>query len=385
MESVNLHIVLNAFRYDSRVLKELMSLRESGLVTRQIVAALHEDGMKEKESTPDGLTIWRIRLKTRSLPKNLLFQVIKYCEWSCRLLMAIRRYRLSVVHAHSISALPVGVLIKKLGWCRHLIYDAHELESKRSFKNPMREKLTGFFERWFIRYADKVVVVGDEIADWYVENYRIPRPSVIRNVPLGRGRLELDANSSVLRDLLGLVDSDRIFIFQGVLSERRAIPRFLEVFSQVKSCMHIVFLGYGPMADTIRAYAEKHSNIHYLAAVPPDKVLEYTVGADLGVCGMGVDSLSHRYSLPNKFFEYIMAGLPVLIGDRPEQEAILEQFNCGWAVSDSDVEFIELVNCIDRPELERRRRGALKARECFSWEGEAKKLLDLYRQMLVQA
>jgi glycosyltransferase involved in cell wall biosynthesis len=208
------------------------------------------------------------------------------------------------------------------------------------------------------------------------------RPNVVRNVPVPLQLRDRYKDRAILRDKFSLDAASTVFIYQGLLSEVRAISRFLTVFSRARDDRHIVFLGYGPLETKVHEYAEKHSTIHFLPAVSPDEVLNYTIGADVGVCGMGGGSLSYRYSLPNKFFEYLQAGIPVLVGDRPEQEAIVDQLQCGWSVANGEEELEVQVNSIDRAEVASKTAGAIQAQESFSWDQEASVMLAEYARIM---
>ena len=75
--------------------------------------------------------------------------------------------------------------------------------------------------------------------------------------------------------------------------------------------------------------SETHANIHHVQSVPMKDLLAYTSSATIG-CVLTVDNcLNHKYSLPNKFFEYAMAGLPILVNDLPEMRKLVEKYECG--------------------------------------------------------
>ena len=73
----------------------------------------------------------------------------------------------------------------------------------------------------------------------------------------------------------------------------------------------------------------KQKNIYHVQSVPMNELLSYTSSASIGVCLTIDNCLNHKYSLPNKFFEYAMAGLPMLVSDLPEMRKLVEKYNCG--------------------------------------------------------
>ena len=162
------------------------------------------------------------------------------------------------------------------------------------------------------------------------------------------------------------------------MSPGRGIERIISAFEEIDSAKHLVLMGYGVMEQAVRDAAERHPNIHFQPAVPPEAVQAYTSSADAGICLIENTCLSYYYSLPNKLFEYLMCGLPVLINDMPEQRRIVQQYDCGWVVPESPGQTRALIESLDRDALEARKAGASRAGQSFDWVKESKQLLDMY-------
>lgn len=370
-----LHVFLSTFQHESRVLKECRAIAELGWDKEFLVAGLWEPDLRYEEQDDDGILVWRVALKSRDWSKSLPVQVIKYLEWACRVVARMRSNDLTVIHAHRISALPVGVVLKWLTGAP-LIYDAHELESETNGLSPLRSKLKRWMEGLWIRGANRTITVCDSIADWYEDAYSIDRPTVIRNVPM-RSAVPRE-QSTVLRDLHGIPSSALIYLYQGALSPGRGIDALIEVFAGLDSNRHLVLMGYGLFEDRVRQAAARYSNIHFQPAVPPNLVLYHTASADIGLCLIENTCLSYYYSLPNKLFEYLLSGLPVLVNDMPEQRSIVERFDCGWIVPPSPTGQKALIESIGKEELEAKKTGARQAARDFDWRQEAMLLRDLY-------
>lgn len=373
-----LHLTLNSFVHSSRILKECASAAKLGRDEPIQVVALWEPGL-EIEEEANGVNVWRVALRSRGWPKNLLVQLIKYLEWAYKVVARKRRDRLTIIHAHNVATLPVGALLKWLTGAP-LVYDAHELESETNGLGKFRSRLTRWSESLWIRAADGTVTVCDSIADWYAEAYRMERPAVVRNIPVRD--TSSSGNSTVLRELHGIRDGDLLFLYQGALSPGRGIERIIEAFEAVDAGKHLVLMGYGVLEERVRDAADREPNIHFQPAVPPEMVQRFTGSADVGICLIENTCLSYYYSLPNKLFEYLMCGLPVIINDMPEQRRIVTQYECGWIAPESMQQMRTLLESIDRDALESKKAGALRAGQGLSWDDESERLIEMYAELV---
>ena len=373
-----LHIIATPFTHESRVLKECRAAFDLGWNEPAMVVALWEKGLPNEEEVEPDISVWRVALRSRDWPKNLFVQVFKYIEWLYRIVSRMRKADLTIIHAHSVAALPAGVVLKMVTGVP-LVYDAHELESHANGLSRLRSRLTRWLERLWISGADNTVTVCDSIADWYAREFSMERPVVIRNVPAKPK--DSVGGSTILRELHRIPDGDLIYLYQGALAPGRGVEDLLAVFSKRLHGRHLVLMGYGSLEDEVSAAAAKSPNIHFQAAVPPSEVLRYTSSADIGLCLIENTCLSYYYSLPNKLFEYLLTGLPVMVNDMPEQRQIVERFNCGWVVPSSLTEQVALIESIDAGELERYRAGAARAADAFDWEKEATALRQIYSEL----
>ena len=375
-----LHLILTPFKHESRILKECRAASDLDWGQTTMVTALWEPGLEREEEVESDVAVWRVDLKSRGWPKNLLVQVIKYFELSYRILFRMRSEKITVIHAHSVSAMPIAVMLKWLTGAP-VVYDAHELESEANGLSPLRRTLTRFMEGLWIRGVDRTITVCDSIADWYMNAYSMNRPSVIRNVPF-RSNAPAEI-STVLRDEHGVPNDALLFLYQGALCPGRGIEVLLEIFAELDERRHLVLMGYGILEEQVRYAVSRSPNIHFQPAVPPSKVLYYTASADIGLCLIENTCLSYYYSLPNKLFEYLLSGLPVLVNDMPEQRSIVEHYECGWVVPESRGQQAELIESIDMTAFELRKAGALRAAKSFDWDTEAAKLREVYTSIAI--
>lgn len=373
-------IVLNNFKNDSRVLKENLSLQKAGYDVK--VVALHEEPLKEFEIV-ENIPVHRIKLRSRGWSKQKLIQLLKYIEFVFK---AVNRYGDSdIVHCNDLNALPIGVIIKKLFNKKiKIVYDAHEYEINDVPNQSSRSiKMKYFLEKFLIRYADAVMTVSNGIADEYVKMYKIPKPALVLNTP----SFQNVEKKNIFREAFGIKDEQTIFLYQGGLSRGRGIEILLEAFKSLHSSTSalqpcIVFMGYGSLESLIQKSAEEYSNIHFHRAVSPDVLLDYTSSADFGILFYENNCLNHEYCSPNKMFEYLMAGIPVIVSNLYEMKRLVE-INCAGIVAKENTpeglkEAIKKAAILDRKKLESSI-GKLKA--VYNWGQQEKVLLNLYRDL----
>ena len=115
----------------------------------------------------------------------------------------------------------------KLSCDAKLIYDAHELETETHSLKGIKKKLAKVVERIFIKKADHIFVVSENIADWYQESYAIERPTVVMNAP----RLVKVKRNNYFRQHFSLRSDQKIFLYQSALMSGRGIEDIVQLFS----------------------------------------------------------------------------------------------------------------------------------------------------------
>ena len=225
-------------------------------------------------------------------------------------------YRPDVVHAHDLPQLRAGVLAgRRLGV--PVVYDAHELYPEIGTLTPRQQRQLGRIERRFIRECDEVITVNPYIAAEMAQRYRIPEPTVILNA--------IDANdhterSDALRTALHIPAAHRIVLFQGWLSPTRGLNHLVDAMAFTRDETHLVFMSYGDLVDELFAHAHRLGighRVHFQPAVPQAELLWWSASADVGVIPYPAVDLNHHFCSPNKLFEFIQAGLPIVANDLP--------------------------------------------------------------------
>jgi glycosyltransferase involved in cell wall biosynthesis len=284
----------------------------------------------------------------------------------------------AAIHCHDLDPLPIAVRLKALTGAK-LIYDAHELETEQGERSRIRVSLARRVERRLIPRVDAMLTVSESILDWYRRVYHPLNPELVRNVPI---RPVEPIRKVDLRSLYGVPDDALLFIYVGALTIGRGIEQLLDAFESPTVGHHIVFMGYGQLAATIEARAAACRRLHLHPPVPPDDVLRHVAGADVGVSLIMDTCLSNRYCLPNKLFECVMAGLPVLVSDLPEQRRFVQTYGAGWCTGTDPASIQRTLEAIGRDECGRVGRGLTQRTAALGWHQEAAVLLDVYRRLL---
>ena len=372
----NVHINLNEFTNASRVLKQVDSLINNNIFEEIIILALGSRELPVNEIVSRYIGIYRVRLVTRNLPKNLFFQGIKYFEFFIRSMFLLFKVKPDVVNVHSLSVLPIGILFKFFLKTK-VVYDAHELETETNGFKGIKKKINKWLERKLIKHVDMTIVVSESIADWYVKEYRMRRPPVILNAPRKR---ELKTKNH-FRENLGIRDDQIILLYQGGLMAGRGVHLILDAFkARENNKVVAVFMGYGELEIDIKNAASEHRNIFFYPAVSPHIVLEYTASADFGISLIENTCLSYYFCMPNKLFEYAMAGLPVLVSNMKDMSELVNKNKIGAVISDFSAAGINrAIDDFLMQDLTSMKANAYLVACKNAWEVQEQKMLKAYQ------
>jgi len=376
------NVVLNDFTRDNRVLKTSIALVEAG--HEVTVVALHRNQLPRVENHPAGFRIERVRIY---IPGFRVLAPFKWAELVLRIAWVYRKA--DAWHCNDAEAFGIGLLAKWLRSSLKLVYDCHEFESERNGKPAWLSKAVRRMETRHIGKAEEVIVVSPSIQDAYESWYSahgMRRISLVRNVPNARSG---NAATQPLRQNLGLKADDFVAIYQGALTINRGIETLLAMAPELNgSRIHLVFMGYGMLEPQVMEVVKSNPNVHFQPAVPYEEVLDYTGDADVGLVSVKPVCLSYLYCLPNKLFESIQAGIPVLVNDLPDCVALIEQFGIGArVVNDTPEGWYEAlaeaeskspawkVQAID---------GMREAQAALNWENESHGLTAIYERLQLQ-
>lgn len=293
------------------------------------------------------------------------------------------RYVPRVFVAHDLPMLPVAAKAAKACGAQ-LVYDSHELYSEQEFSEHERSKWAQIEAR-YIGACDVVVTVNPLIAAELKRRYALSEVQVIYNAErTSRARAE----SRRLHEIFGLSVDKKILLMQGGLSAGRNLEVLVGAMRHVQNpFVLLVVLGDGLLSHRLQKLAQQEGllgRVYFHAAVPQNALLELTAAADAGVIPYQATCLNNLYCTPNKLFEFIAAGLPILGTDLPEIRKFVQEQDIGLVGDTSSPR--SLATLIDDFFSDEQRfalwkaRGAV-ARQLICWEQEEKKLMAIYETL----
>ncbi len=350
-------------------LRELVSLGAS-------VAVLHL-GSDSVCGMPDGVSVRAIQRPAGSGPRFFAAVHRRFSE-------AARAFQSKVYHASDLYTLPaMGRAASERDGL--LAYDARELypHVASTASRPWVRAVWRAVEHRHIRRADAVFTVGDAIADVLCRFYRIARPIVIHNVP----DYAEPAPSDALRTMTGADVNTVLLLHQGNIQKHRGCSLLVDAMPSVEGAM-LIFLGGGPLKEEMRRKVDRKGLaewVRFIDPVPPAGLLSLTASADIGITLLKDTCLNHRLALPNKLFEYLMAGLPVLASNLPEVGGLVNRFKVGMTVDPVDTAALAETIQYMVDNTGARAKWAGNSRRVFSefsWEKASARFRSAYQNLL---
>ncbi|WP_420818992.1 glycosyltransferase [Ornithinimicrobium flavum] len=315
------------------------------------------------------------------------YQTARLTTWWLGAVRQTRALAPDVVHANDANAL-VPALLGTLGTPARVVYDSHELWRHRNIRPDrlLAPAVEAIIESVGVRLTAGVVTVSPSIARWLQERYSLERvPTLVRNIPPARPTPAREQGR--LRELAGLGPGARVVSYTGGITTGRGLEETVDALALLGPDVHLVLLGYGDpryvagLLDRVERTGVA-DRVHLVGSVPSAQVPSTLADADVAVVFVRPICLSYRFSLPNKLFESIHAGLPIVAADLPDTAQVVTEHGVG-EVFDARTP-ADLAAAIEQvlADPERYRRASARAAQELTWEAEAARLLDLYSTVL---
>ena len=315
---------------------------------------------------------YKIVRKQHFFNNNFLF----YAEFNIRLFFYLLFRKYDYILSNDLDTLPSCFFASKIKNI-DLVYDSHELFSEGP-ELQGRKFVQGFWrnlEDFFLPKIKNSYTVSQSIVEFYDDKYQ-NKMGLIRNIPLKKDVLIVD-------DIV-FPTKNKTIIYQGVLNPGRGLKPMIKALNFIND-LDLIIVGYGKVEEELKDFVAKENmnkRVHFLGRVSRDKLFNYTKKATLGMVLEEPLGLSFQYSLPNKLFDYIHAGIPIIAGNLPEITRIVNKYKVGVLVNDYQPETI--ANAIkkllkDDVLLSEIKENQQKAKDILCWEKESEKLDNYFK------
>ena len=315
--------VINDLATDQRVHRTAVTLQETGYAVTVVGRRL--SGSLEIKDRPYATRRFRLLRN-----KGPLF----YAAFNLRLCWYLLFKRADLLWANDLDTLLPNFLVSKLKGIP-LVYDSHEYftEVPELQHRPAVKKTWLAIERFIFPKLEHVITVNDSIAALYKETYG-KDVTVIRNVPFSQ-----EPPAPVDRKTLGIPPGNSVIIFQGSgINVHRGAEEVLAAMQYVEGAT-LMFVGGGDVIGKLKSETQRlgfGDRVLFVPRQAPEMLRSYTACADIGLTLDKNTNINYRFSLPNKLFDYIHAGVPVLASNLEEVRNIVETYDVGMIVDSHD-------------------------------------------------
>jgi len=365
MKKVSLSVI-NDLVTDNRVHKVAVSLQKMGFEPMLIGRLLPESQPIERNYPTH-----RMKLISR---KGAMF----YLGYNLRLFFFLLKSDVDVLVANDLDTLPANYLASRIKR-KPLVYDSHEYftEVPELIGRPVVKSIWTWLEKLIVPRVTAAYTVCESIADVYRGLYKV-NFRIVRNLPVQRS-CEAD---EITKDR-----KEKIILYQGALNMGRGIEATIRAMQFLDDAV-LWLAGDGDLTSQLKQLVVElklEEKVKFLGRLPLDELHHITRQADLGISLEEDLGLNYRFALPNKLFDYIQCGVPVLVSNLPEMRRIVEHYQVGLvAESHQRKELAELMKIalFDQEKISLWKQNLPKAALELCWEKEETVLNEIYGQFL---
>lgn len=336
--------------------------------------------------------LWTGRWKKNSLPVDekhfkarrfvLLFNKgpLFYFSYNWRLFWFLLFSKADLFLAVDLDTAPAHFLASKIRR-KPLVIDNHEyftgvpeLQNRDLKKNTWKT-----IERSIYKRCENFITVNDSLKDIFEKEYS-KHFEVIKNYPL--------INDSVI-GVKRFPDKTITVVYQGVLNKDRGLEESIVAFKLLPENYRLMIAGDGDIKNELMEIVEKNAlqnKVVFIGRLSPEKLISFTKEADAGISFEKDTNINYRYSLPNKLFDYMNAGIPVLVSDLPEMRKVVEENQCGSVLKQHTPEKIsELILELfsDKDRYLNYCAHSLNASSKLNWESQENNIIEFFNRISV--
>lgn len=361
--------VINDLVTDQRVNKSCLTLQKMGYEVLLV-------GRKQRKSPPMDQRPYEAKRMKLLFEKGPLF----YAEFNIRLFFFLLFHKANLLLSNDLDTALPNFFISKLKGIR-MIYDSHEYftETPELVNRKKVQRVWKRIEGFVVPRLKEMITVCDSIANLFHEKYGV-ECYVVRNIP-PRTALPLKGDKKVLN----LPDDKHLLVLQGSgINIQRGAEELVESMQYLDDCFLMIIGGGDVLPILKQMVVDLHigDRVHFLPRMPYAEMMAYTQLAELGFVLDKDTNLNYRFCLPNKLFDFIQAGVPVVASNLVEVGKIIKKYNIGLFIPDHDPKSIAATICKGLNDIEQRsewQKGLAQAAEELCWENEQQILIEIYK------
>ena len=362
--------VINDLVTDQRVNKSCLTLQKAGYEVLLV-------GRKQRKSPPmDERSYASHRMK-------LLFEKgpCFYAEYNIRLFLFLLFHRANLLLSNDLDTILPNFFVSRLKGIK-MIYDSHEYftETPELIHRPKVQRVWKRIEEFAVPKLGEMITVCDSIADLFREKYGV-KMHVIRNIPPQKALPPKGDKAE-----LGLPLDKHLLVLQGSgINIQRGAEELVQAMQYLNDC-HLMIIGSGDVLPILKQMVSDLNiadRVCFFPRMSYANMMAYTQNAELGFCLDKDTNLNYRFSLPNKLFDFIQAGVPIVASHLTEIEKIIRRYDIGSFIENHDPKTIAATIQDALSDAERYgkwKRNLTVAAQDLRWENEEKALLAIYQQ-----
>lgn len=361
--------VINDLVTDQRVNKSCLTLQKMGYEVLLV-------GRKQRKSPPMDDRPYATHRMKLLFEKGPLF----YAEFNTRLFFFLLFHKAQLLLSNDLDTALPNYFISKLKGIK-MIYDSHEYftETPELVDRPRVQRVWKRIEGFVVPKLKEMITVCDSIAELFEEKYGV-KCHVVRNIP---PRAALPSKGD--KQALGLPENKHLLVLQGSgINIQRGAEELVKAMKYLDDCFLMVIGGGDvlPLLKQMVLDGHLEDRVRFLPRMPYQQMMAYTQLAELGFVLDKNTNLNYRFCLPNKLFDFIQAGVPIVASHLVEIEKIIKKYNIGLFIPDHDPRSIAktiregLDDAVSRAEWHE---GLAQAAEELCWENEQQTLIEIYK------